>query len=161
MGLSVQYSVDRHHCCLKNLPMLLLLPDCPSCRLPCESQPICTHEPPRTINKPTYDICWASIKLFDSHSFGFSKCLLWVLAISVLAPTPVLHKLIYHSIPDALLEAHHLNWVEFAVKFRQEETFVTGFLDKSPKHRWLVFKILLSAEKACHTAICVFPGTHW
>ena len=57
-------------------------------------------------------------------------------------------------------QAHHLNRIEFTVKFRQEHALMASLPDHSFEHRDLVRKILLLAEKASHAAIIILKRTY-
>ena len=47
------------------------------------------------------------------------------------------------------------------MELRQQNTFVTSLLDKGLKHRDLIRKIFLFAEKPCHATLLIFPRADW
>ena len=57
------------------------------------------------------------------------------------------------------LGTHHLDRIEFTVKFRQEYTLVASLPDHSFEHGNLICEILLLAEKTSHAAIIIFERT--
>jgi len=90
----VQNSINQHHCPVRNLMMLFLLPDGPCGSITSKSLSVCTHEPPGMINKPPDYIGRACIKVAECDIFHLCKILLGYLSITILDPSPVLKQCI-------------------------------------------------------------------
>src|ERR1700679_2393219 len=55
--------------------------------------------------------------------------------------------------------AHHLNWIQFTVKFWQKDNFVPCCPDNSFEHGWLVGKVILLAKNASHATVMTLKRT--
>ena len=85
-------SVNRHHCPLGDLPMLPLLAHCPGSCIACQSQAICAHKAPRTVDETTYHFGRTSLEILLNGILGILKGLLFNFTVMVFAPPPVLLK---------------------------------------------------------------------
>jgi len=90
MLVRVQNGINGHHCPVRYLMVLSLLPNGPCSSIASKPLLVCTHEPPGTIDKSLDHVRRACIKILQRDLFRFCKILLWQLAVMIFDPSPVL-----------------------------------------------------------------------
>ena len=149
------------HCLLGETLMIFLLPHNPCSNPPCLPMLISINEPPWVLMNLWMTSGGYASRTSKAFSLVTAKLAFGVslYLYPVLTPSSMLCGLFKFRGYNQQCWTHHFNWIQFTMKFQQENPFMTSSLDCHLENWWLIDEIILLWLQLGHATIMAIKKT--